>query len=67
MKLPFTVPLLALAASILVPVNAEPANEKPIALIDTESRQSRRAELDAYWAIVSKAVNTGVGATGNPQ
>ena len=61
MKLPFTVPLLALAAFTLLPVHAEPAKEN-IAPPDSSGiaeHHARLAGLDAYWAVVSRAVNTG--------
>lgn len=61
MKLPFTVPLLALAAFTLLPVHAEPAKENitPPASSGIAAHHARLAGLDAYWAAVSRAVNTG--------
>ena len=61
MKLPSPAPLLALAAFTFLPVQAEPAKEQaaPAAASDPESGKSRLAELDAYWAAVSRAVNRG--------
>jgi ketosteroid isomerase-like protein len=61
MKLPIARPLLALAAFTLLPVQAEPAKEQPAptAAADPELSKTRLTELDAYWAVVSKAVNTG--------
>jgi len=61
MKLPIARPLLALAAFTLLPVQAEPAKEQPAPTnaADPELSKTRLAELDAYWAVVSKAVNTG--------
>lgn len=61
MKLPFTVPQLALAAFTLEPVHAEPAKENitPPGSSGIAELHARLAELDAYWAVVSRAVNTG--------
>lgn len=61
MKLLFSVPLLAVAAFTLAPVQAEPAKEQaaPTASSWIEEQQARLAELDAYWAAVSRAVNSG--------
>lgn len=61
MKFPNPVPLLILAVFTFLPAHAEPPNEKPAAnpLAGTEAPQARLVELDAYWAVVSKAVNTG--------
>lgn len=61
MKLPTPLALIALAAFPLQPLLAEPAKEQaaPPALSGPESDPTRRAELDAYWAVVSRAVNTG--------
>ena len=61
MKLPIALPLLAIAAFTLLPMQAEPAKEQApaTAAAESEAAKTRLAELDAYWAIVSKAVNTG--------
>lgn len=57
MKFHFSVPLLALAALTFVPVQAEPAKKQ--AAPPLEDQQVRLAELDVYWAAVSRAVNSG--------
>lgn len=61
MKLLFSTPLLALAVFALQPLRAEPAKEQPATTTspDPAAAKARIAELDAYWAVVSKAVNTG--------
>jgi ketosteroid isomerase-like protein len=61
MKPPFALPLLALTAFSLLPLQAEPSKEQAAATAaaDPELAKARLAELDAYWAVVSKAVNTG--------
>ncbi len=61
MKLPFSLPLLVLTAFTLLPLQAEPAKEQAAstAAPDPEAARARLAELDAYWAVVSRAVNTG--------
>jgi ketosteroid isomerase-like protein len=61
MKLPIALPLLAIATFNLLPIQAEPTKEQAPATTatDPEAAKARLAELDAYWAIVSKAVNTG--------
>lgn len=61
MKTPFSIPLLTLATFTLLPMHAEPAKEQAPATAtpDPEAAKTRLAELDAYWAVVSKAVNTG--------
>jgi ketosteroid isomerase-like protein len=61
MKLPFSIPLLAIAAFTFLPAHAEPAKEQaaPTTAPDPAAAKARLAELDAYWAVVSKAVNTG--------
>lgn len=58
MKLSISLPLLALAAFTLAPLQAEPAKE-PAPAATAPDMKARLAELDAYWAVVSKAVNTG--------
>jgi len=61
MKIPTPVPLIALAAFTLLPLQAEPAKEQAPATTaaDPGLVKARIAELGAYWAVVSKAVNTG--------
>ncbi len=61
MKLTFALPLLVLAACTVPPLHAEPAKEQVAATAapDPEAAKARLAELDAYWAVVSRAVNTG--------
>lgn len=61
MKVPISVPLFALATFTFVPVQAEPTNENPAVppSAGIEFQQARLVELDAYWASVSRAVNTG--------
>jgi ketosteroid isomerase-like protein len=61
MKAPFSLPLLALAAFTLLPLHAEPAKEQVATATqpDPAAAKARLAELDAYWSVVSKSVNTG--------
>jgi ketosteroid isomerase-like protein len=61
MKHPFAVLLLVVTAILLLPALAEPSTENPTpsAPSGIEVQQARLAELDAYWAAVSRAVNTG--------
>lgn len=61
MKIPTFVPLIALAALTFSPLQAEPANEQaaPAASPGSDEHDTRLAELDAYWSVVSRAVNTG--------
>lgn len=58
MKLSISLPLLALAAFAFSPIQAEPAKEQAPVTTASDAK-ARLAELDAYWAVVSKAVNTG--------
>lgn len=61
MKIPTPVPLTVLAAFTFVPVLAEPAKDHPAPISATgiKEHHARLAELDAYWSVVSRAVNTG--------
>jgi ketosteroid isomerase-like protein len=61
MKPPFHPLLVAFVAFSLQSSPAEPSNNNsaPPASPGVEVKQARLAELDAYWAAVSRAVNTG--------